>query len=206
MKKGDVKRHFFIAVCPPDHVCQDLNNKLNNARPSDPDWEWKQPENYHISLAFPGPLDDKNLQELKRILSRVNMPSFDMKLEGMGVFMRSQNSKQNNTHVVWARPDNKCDNALRRLHYKIANLISKSGFKYGKRDVTPHITIVKTPVLQGQKTHDYLNANHDVSSDEWHCDSFGLYETIRGSDPDHPRNNNGQGSKYRKVESFQLTP
>ena len=205
MKKGHLKRHFFVAVALPDDAKRALSAQLDETQ-RHPGWEWKDSEDYHISLAFPGALDDRRFKEIKTILSQVDMQSFKVRLEGVSTFFKEQNRRKNNKHVVWARPDSESDYNLRRLNYKIAQTLKACGYTIGKRDQQPHVTIVKPPVTETEAVEDYVESRGTLDSVAWDCTSFVLYETLQPHDPDHPSNQNGEGSRFREVAVFNLSP
>lgn len=201
-EKKSLKRQFFIAVFPPDEIKRQINDNLVHKEDATKGWEWKRAEEYHMSLAFPGAITEEELQILIKALDKVYFEAFSMSIDGVGHFLRKENKNNNNTHVVWARPDNQADNAIRELHYKIVGIMEEYGFKYGNREISPHMTIVKPPVTAHDLMKDFAAAASGFKSEAWQCDRFVLCETLDKSDPDHPHNNNGQGSRYKVIAEF----
>lgn len=205
MEKGDLKRQFFIAVFPPDHIKQQIAQQLKENAGEDFDhWEWKSDDDYHISLAFPGRLTEEELADLLKTLEQVDNETFEISLKGLQWFPREENKAKNNKHVLWASPDQNGNNSFRELHLKVKALMRRYGFKYGRDEVSPHITIAKTPISDVDLAKDFMNAHNDFGTDSWVCDRFAIYETLSPDDETHPKNNQGEGSRYRKIAEFRL--
>ncbi len=207
MKQGELKQLFFIAVFLPDHIQEQIAQQVERARNSNatPDsWKWKRSSNYHISLAFPGRLNTGELRKLKEALSQVDIEAFDIKIRGTNWFERTQNKAGTNTHVVWAQPTEHSANSLKALQSQIQDALKRRGFGYGRTEFLPHITLVKTPIDDAGLAQDFMRSHDDLKTDSWRCDSFGIYKTLNEGDPEHPDNNDGEGSRFQKVSEFHL--
>lgn len=205
MAKGDLKRRFFIAVMPPPGVTAPLT-ALRGRGPAD--WDWKGHGDFHISLAFPGVLDDRRLAQLIAVLDNVRHEPFTAEFSGLAYFLKDPHARSRAAqNVLWARPAHGADNQLRSLHYKIAHALKDAKFEYGISDITPHLTVAKVPANDNSLVEKFAAAHdaHGVTGG-WHCDRFGLYETIPRTDPRHPANNGGQGTRYIRVAEFILRP
>lgn len=210
MNKKQIKRRFFIAVFPPEHIAKQIES-IKRYGPSS--WEWKNAEDYHISLAFPGTLNETELEKLKKSLEKIAAESFDLTLDDIKIFespiiQQNQNRrKMKNRHVLWGNPDDGTGNEQRKilgLHFSIAHTLRRHGFKYGIKDITPHLTLAKAPNDEIDLVKEFCRAAKGTKNLSWHCDRFGLYETLSPSDKRHPKNNNGRGSRYVKIAEFKL--
>jgi 2'-5' RNA ligase len=201
MKKGDLKRQYFIAVLPPRDAVEQIK-KLKTK--GDSSWGWNNPADYHISLAFPGPLSDKELGRLKKVLSGVKHSSFTMSLDELSFFLRSPLNKKSGKHILWARANGQADNEIKSLHHKIINRMARHGFKYGKRDMTPHLTVARVEKQDRKLMEDFVRANAKLGAKDWHCDHFVLCES---NGPDHLQDSSQQDpnkSRYKPVAVFKF--
>lgn len=205
LKKGDLKRRFFVAVMPPAPTTTPMTT-LRGKGPAG--WDWKGQEDYHISLAFPGMLNDAQLIRLLAALASVQHDSFDAQFTGLAYFLRDPHARSRTAqNVLWARPDHTTDNQLRSLHFKIARVLAENHLDYGIKDITPHLTLAKVPANDNHLIESFAAAHdgHGVTP-LWRCDRFGVYETLDRSDPRHPANNAGRGTRYVRVAEFTLKP
>lgn len=203
MKKGELRRKFFIAVFPPRDVVEKVEKvMLKGPR----QWSWNKKDNLHISLAFPGYLLNDDLDRLKGALGKVTHRAFDISLRGLGFFLDNKNKvKKQQEHVLWMRPDFRSDNELKTLHREIIGLMKDAGFNYGRDDFSPHMTLAKIERNEIDLMKDFASSASDAKTRSWRCGSIALYESFSKNDDKHPVNNNGKGSKYKKIAEFKLT-
>lgn len=191
MGRGELKRQFFIAVFPPDWMTGAIDN-LRYKGP--PEWEWKHKSDFHISLAFPGMLNAAELKKLTRALREFEFRPFDLSFENMGVFAREPEDGHSKRHVLWARPDVDADNALRALHNKLAHFLAQRGFRYGLRQITPHLTVAKAEGA-ADLMEQFAAAHAGLKTPSWRCDRIELRETVQRQ---------GQGSRFAKITEIRL--
>lgn len=201
MSKGELKRRFFIAVYPPEHIAKALHEATKDI---DEDWDRKIPEDYHISLAFPGHLTMAQVERLEESLAELEHAPFKISLTGVSFHWRDPFDKNARNHVLWARADNDGDNELSDLHSKLVTLLQQKNFRHGLRDISPHITIARPPPEAGDLMKEFAKAHAHIEGESWVCDRIYICETLEKSDPRHPANNNGDGSKFVKVAEIKL--
>ncbi len=91
------------------------------------------PENFHITLVFLGEAEIAQLEALDEGLSRLQVPEFTLRLEGLGLYGKS---KPHNLHACVApAPD------LMALHQKLMRLARVAGFTPEARRYSPHVTL-----------------------------------------------------------------
>lgn len=206
MQKGEVRKRFFIAVFPPPEVADKIE-KIMLKGPRGKDWSWNKKENLHISLGFPGALTPPELDKLKSAMAGIAHRAFRISLKGIDVFFDNKNKVQGRReHVVWLQPASPGAIDLKTLSREIAgamkkNLKLKEG---GPTYFTPHMTIAKTGDKDPGLVKSFAAACRALPSLGWDCLSFGIYESLNSRDPDHPANNRGRGSKYKKTAEFNL--
>lgn len=205
LRRGDLKRRFFIAVMPPPATTAAIT-QLRGQGPAA--WDWKGHDDFHISLAFPGLLNEAQLTRLLTALATVQHDAFDAQFTGLAYFLRDPHARGRvGVNVLWARPDHTADNQLRSLHYKIAKALADNHLDYGIKDITPHLTVAKVPANDNSLIQAFAAAHDGLGvTGVWRCDRFGVYETLERTDPRHPANNGGRGTRYVRVAEFMLRP
>jgi 2'-5' RNA ligase len=215
MKKDSLKRQFFIAVFPPPAVTEKLRElcEKNRAAAGGESWDWKHQPNFHISLAFPGPLTEAELEKLIEVLNNVDHKTFDLSFDGLGYFLKGPSGKgrkqKTDNHVLWARPDKAADNELRSLHHKIVSRMGPASFKFGNRGITPHMTLARPAYSSAiDLVEVFARANGGIKTPPWRCDRFVLCESPgpeHGPGYDGEKREPGKG-RYKTVAEFRLKP
>ncbi|MGH3495858.1 MAG: RNA 2',3'-cyclic phosphodiesterase [Nocardioidaceae bacterium] len=79
---------MFVAVVPPDKILDELGSFLETRRDVDAPLRWTSPEQWHLTLAFLGSVDDRHLDELTERLARAagKRAPFALRLAGGGGF------------------------------------------------------------------------------------------------------------------------
>lgn len=91
------------------------------------------PENFHITLVFLGEAQRIQLEELDSALSRLELASFSLHLEGLGLYGKA---KAHNLHArVSPVPE------LMALQEKLAGIARRAGFAPEARRYSPHVTL-----------------------------------------------------------------
>lgn len=197
-----LKRRFFVAVMPPQSQTEAID-KLRHYGPAN--WDWKRHGDYHVSLALPGMLDTGQVGRLIKALREVEQEPFTLRFDGLGYFLKDPFKRSRGAqNVLWARPAATGDNALRSLHNRIAETLKRHKFSHGISDITPHLTVAKVPGHENSLIEQFAAAHAGTMTPTWHCDRFGLYETLPSADPRHPDQNQGRGSRYVKIAEFTL--
>lgn len=195
--KGTLTRTFFIAAAPPQHI-QDVLAQIRDKGPQE--WRWQHPEDYHISMAFPGKQDDEGLEKLKTALSQLKFQPFRVAVNGLKSFNRSGNP-QEPPHVLWAGMNASGDAHFRELHKRICAVLKDNGIPYGRDDQEPHITVAKVPNKEIDRLLDFIRDHDHLRSGDWVCDEIILYETFSKS---RPAGSNER--PYKELARFKLKP
>jgi 2'-5' RNA ligase len=133
-----VSGHYFIAVPLPDDCKKEIFNLSNEWNGNLPFKKWTSEEDYHITLAFLGPVEDEKRNEIVDELrhSLLSTHLFTIQLTDLGHFGPS-----NNPSVWWAGVENSKE--LLELQKNVYMSCEKLGFQLDKRPYKPHITIAK---------------------------------------------------------------
>ena len=136
----------FIAVSLPSPVLAGIEKWIRTLQQDLPDVRWVEAQNLHVTLKF---LGDTPLNDLPRLIQSVTqcvrrMDSFDMTLQGIGVFPNGESPK-----IIWIG----CREGSEEL-MQLAESISESLFPLGypreARRFSPHLTLgrIKKPVQE----------------------------------------------------------
>jgi RNA 2',3'-cyclic 3'-phosphodiesterase len=96
---------------------------------------WIDPENYHVTLRFAGDVDDVTAREFALALDAIEMPCFEMRLDGLGSFGGRK------PRALWAGvAPNEPLAALQQAHERAAR---RAGLAPEPRNFHPHVTLAR---------------------------------------------------------------
>lgn len=140
---------------------------------------WTKPDNFHLTLAFLGEVDDAELGSARERLGRLPMPRGSASLVGLGAFPSPEAAK-----VLWVAVRG-ADDSLRTMAKAL-----QPGHRAAVDELfVPHVTIGRA---RGDGAIDVRRL--DVAAGAWDCGEFDLepvvlYESVRSAN----------GSRYREV-------
>ena len=91
------------------------------------------PENLHLTLAFLGECDKKQLTAVKSAMDKVEFKPFEIGIGSIGRFKRTGGD------IWWAGVSE--NEHLTELHRKLTKRLTESGFRTEERKFSPHITL-----------------------------------------------------------------
>jgi 2'-5' RNA ligase len=199
-QKGGLKR-LFIAVAIPKDISRQLHRiqEAVEKKPEAAHWRWQHQDDYHISIAFPGHQGPDGLKKVKKALSRVNFPSFEMYVQGMRCFNRSGHPHKV-PHVLWAGLNPAADAYLKELASVIHTELRKEGIPYGRDGLEPHITLAKVHNEDMPLLLDVIHRHDKFQSTSWNCDEITLYESFNKS----RMGNKNQPHPYKIIKTYKL--
>ncbi len=92
-------------------------------------------ENLHINLKFLGEIDKNQAELIKKVLEKIRVPPFEVKVKGIGFFPSEEFIK-----VVFAEAE---ASELIELNSFIEKELYSKGFMKENRDYVPHITLAR---------------------------------------------------------------
>ncbi len=122
---------LFTAIA----VDAELAKMLGQMAAGIPGARWVAPRNLHVTLRFIGDIEDGLAVELHGALAALDLPGFDLTLDGFGTFGSRR------PHTLWAGvvPEP----AMDRLQAKIDTVLWHLGHKPEPRKFTPHVTLAR---------------------------------------------------------------
>lgn len=187
-----MKKRIFVAIDLPSFVKQavsDYQNALkkifNHLRIS-----WEKTEKLHLTLKFLGNIDEKQLENLKIIVSQIAAANsgFQLQTTTNGVFPQLQNPR-----VLWIGLLDK-ENVLTEVNQKLEFECEKIGVSRENRRYVPHLTIARIREPKKSLSLAKKHLQNKFSAMEFEVSEIVVYES--NLQPD--------GSVYLPVARFEL--
>ena len=118
-------RRLFVGL-PIDEETGEALMALQTGLPSA---RWTLVDNFHLTLAFVGEVDETVARDIDAALSDIRHPPVSLRLSGCDFFGRKK------PHVVWARVVD--DETLSGLQEKVSYALRRIGVALEKRKFTP---------------------------------------------------------------------
>ncbi|WP_342640691.1 RNA 2',3'-cyclic phosphodiesterase [Rhodoligotrophos ferricapiens] len=140
---------------------------------------WIEAESYHITLRFMGDISDGIARELVEALDDVDMPSFTIRLKGVGSFGGAK------PRAIWAGVDDDESGSLKRLQTWHERLCQVVGLKPEPRKFTPHVTLARLRDSGVEGVQSFVAAHSLFESRPFEVRQFVLYSSrpSRGGGP-----------------------
>lgn len=131
------KTRTFIAIEATDEVESLALATIEQLRPYADSVKWVVPDNLHWTLQFLGDVDDVQLYEICRNVSRIaaDFPCFSLSANHVGAFPSKAKPR-----AIWLGANEGSD-ILCQLQAKIEDSMSDLGFRPEGRQFVPHLTL-----------------------------------------------------------------
>ena len=159
---------LFVAIDLPDET----KDRILSLRQDDlPPGRWPRRDALHLTLHFIGEAPEAVAQAYVRALELVDVPAFDLLIQGVGQF-----PIEDRPRAIWAGVQNTA--ALRELHEAAGGALESEGFQRERRRFHPHITLMrfKKPIRRGPASK-WLQAHIDFFAEPFRVEQFALYES-----------------------------
>lgn len=182
--------HYFFALTLPDDVKANVSKISERLKADFPFKSWVHRNDYHITLAFLGNADQRQLAEavsnVKGALK--DFQSFQVALNQVGTFGRPDSPR-----ILWVNPAE--SSALSEVRDKVYTACEQAGFQLESRPFKPHITLARKWI--GEQEFDSRSVKECLVSllpgPVFTLEEVALYRTHLDRTP-----------KYEKVESVKL--
>ena len=134
----EIVAHYFWAVRIPDEVKQTIYDELTRIKPIFQFKRWVDLNDYHITLAFLGAVNPKQLTSVIGSVgeSIKNQEAFMLNIKGLGVF-----GAQKSPRIFWGAVND--TDVLYKLQEIVHQTCLDEGFKLETRPYHPHITLAR---------------------------------------------------------------
>lgn len=159
---------LFTALSVPEDVAEALTRRQTGL----PGANWRAADQFHITLAFYGEIDERRADDLSIELERAAAGGpFDIALSGVGAF-----GEGHRTHAIWAGVA--ANERLSVLAGRCRSAAERAAIPIERRDYRPHLTLA---YLKPQADPDRIGAwiaDHNLlQSPPIRVDRFGLYSS-----------------------------
>ncbi len=139
-----------------------LRGGLENAR-------WVDPENYHLTLRFAGDVDSATADRFDEALSKIELPAFDMVLDGLGAFGGRR------PRAVWAGVE--ANGALEALSRANELAAQRAGLEPESRNFHPHVTLARLRRCKAEAVARYLSMQGAFLAQPFRVSRFVLFSS-----------------------------
>jgi len=156
---------LFTAIRPPAAIRDRLLAAMGGISGA----RWLADEQLHLTLRFIGEVDRHQARDVHAALGAVHHPRFDLALAGLGAFDR-----RGQVEVIWAGVTP--HEAVKALHRKIDQALTRAGVEPDRRAFAPHITMARMKGGAGPVRH-LIETAGGLTSEPFAVDHFALYES-----------------------------
>lgn len=174
---------LFLGLDLPDHVDADLQLTIGGI----PGARWQSAEQLHLTLHFLGDVDGGAMRQLIATMDELAVPSFDMRLQGVGVFPHRGPAR-----ALWFGVRD--PEPIRLLHQRSAKILDRLGFEREHRKFAPHVTIARLDRAPHQDVAAWITGHALYASESWHVTRVQLYSSMLGR----------RGAEYRVEANIPL--
>lgn len=181
--------HYFIGIHLPNELQEIYHHWQRELKTVFHYKRWTAREDFHITLTFLGNAEEKDIHRLTRKLEEISLPSFSVKLGGIGTFGNVLRPR-----VLFVEVE--LNDSLIRLQKQVAHAASSAGFSMDKRPYRPHVTLGKKwNSTQSLSEGKLQKANSGITSEQtFTVGEFVLFKIHLGKEP-----------SYEKVDIFPLS-
>jgi RNA 2',3'-cyclic 3'-phosphodiesterase len=149
-------------------IPSDIVESMARLRGGLPGARWVEPENYHLTLRFIGDVDDALAEEIADLLSRVERPAFELRIDGLDSFGGNRPRA-----VVAAVP---AAAELVELQADHERIMQRVGLE-PDRKYKPHVTLARLRDTSSRQVADFLSIRQPFSSPPFSVSRFVLYSS-----------------------------
>lgn len=181
---------MFVAVVPPDHVVEHLEEFLAPRREAAP-FRWTLPEQFHLTLAFSGNVPDRSYDDLVARLERAARKRSPMpaRIAGGGAFPNVGRAR-----VLFAGVETDGEELARTATGARAAL-SKAGAGVDGQRFRPHLTLAR--IGRPVEATKWVRLLEGYSGHTWRIEELALVASHLGEGP-------RRRPRHEVVETFSL--
>jgi len=174
---------LFIAIELPNGI----KNELGRLRTNIEGVRWMPAEQFHLTLAFLGEVDEETALRLSANLAEIRTATFELTLAEASCFPSQQRPR-----VIWigVKPEPR----LLKLAAAVQQSALNSGIFLEERPFSPHITLARLKSPSTDELSDYINRKSGLTLTPFSVKEFTLFQSSLSS----------QGALHCKVRSFPL--
>jgi len=156
----------FVAIDFP----QDYVGKIAQIQSKLKDFNIKfvDPKLVHITLKFLGDVNENQIEQIAGALDGINIPSFEAKIENVGVFPKPKYVK-----VIWLGAEGN----FGELHDNVESALKPFKFKKDRHGYTAHATLARVKYISNEEKEAFLKVLYELKDIEigtFHVDAIKL--------------------------------
>jgi len=156
----------FAALPVPDEIAERVLPLMKGV----PGAKWRPRENFHITLAFYGDLDETVIETLDAELGRITHAPFDLRLKGANHF------GHDDPHALWLGVEE--NPSLAGLARRCRRAAHEAGVEMKRRVYTPHLTLAYlAPGSDAGRIAAFERRLNLYTSEAFTADRFHLYSS-----------------------------
>ena len=125
---------IFVALDIPDATRAAITHYMEGLRNFAPHARWVRPESFHVTLKFIGEQTSERVEQIKKALSVVKAPPFEIAFRNTGFFPNAKRPR-----VFWVGIHASDD--LPKLAAAVDHAVALTGVPLEKNPFTPHLTL-----------------------------------------------------------------
>jgi 2'-5' RNA ligase len=170
---------LFAALDPPEALRTSLLSALGDER--DERLRWVPPEQWHLTLAFYGEVDESKVAKLQEGLARAadRTRTFGVRLASAGTFPKQVTKAR----VLWIGLDGEVD-AVRRLADRCAGAGRRARIAMEERTFRPHLSLARSR-REGVDVTDVADRLASYTSAWWTVTTLRLVHSTLGAQVRH---------------------
>lgn len=164
---------LFAALEVPDRVRSAISSAVGPLRDRHERLNWTPREQWHLTVAFLGPVDDGRLGDVAEVLASAGSEAagrIGLALGAAGHFGR---------RVLWLRVHDEPDGAVRDLGERTQRALVAAGLPCDEKPVRPHVTLARPRERSGKLPSGVVEAVPEAEA-AWDVEELLLYESRRG--------------------------
>lgn len=174
---------YFIALDLPLEV----RDELMLIAAGVPGAYWVDEEQLHLTLRYVGEIDGLLLRSLQGALERIEAPSFELQLQGVGFF-----PPRGEPETLWVGADK--SQPLMDLRQRIDSLATRLGVPADRRRYIPHVTLARLHDAPDSRLARFAMEQALFKSTPFSPVSFSLYASRRMP----------TGAEYQRIAAYVL--
>jgi 2'-5' RNA ligase len=181
---------LFVALDIPGEIRKRLAEYMERVRSYAGDARWARVEGLHITLKFIGEVKDPKPEEIKKVLSAVKAPGFEVSFRNIGFFPTPKSPR-----VFWVGVES--GDELAGLASEIDRTTEKLGITREERAFSAHLTLARAGTRDPQSLKGLaplLTTEAAPQFGTMTAREFWLYQSQPGPG----------GSKYTKLQRYGL--
>lgn len=156
----------FVAVPLPLEVRERLGIMTHGLRGA----RWSRTDQLHLTLRFLGDLSG-GLHGVEEALAEVQLPPFELQLQGLGVFPGHKQPR-----VLWAGVADA--GPVTTLHHAIDRALAPLELELERRHYRPHVTLARFKQVRAADLGAFIEANNLFFVPAFTVDHFALFTSI----------------------------